>query len=112
MQQSVLEHSANVDIQYLVTTMSKECSIWLTDNRVYKKKRGRRLGEKAQKPLETATETQKDDLITVALSTVTSIWVSDACYKRYTHTSNVNKTVSIGDECAGDQPNQSFERRR
>ena len=33
-------------------------------------------------------------------------------HKRYTHPRNVNKTVSAGDECAGDQPNQSFERRR
>ena len=50
---------------------------------------------------------QKDGLITAALSTVTSVWVSDACYKRYTRPRNVNKTVSVGD-----QPNQSFERRR
>ena len=77
MQQSVLEHSANVDIQYLVTTMPEECSIWLTDNRVYKKKRGRMLGEKAQKSLVTATETQKDG-------------------KRYTHTRNVNKNRVYG----------------
>ena len=54
------------------------------------------------------------DLITVALSTVTSVWVSDACYKRHTHTRNVNKskTVTAGDECPGDQRNQSFEWRR
>ena len=50
---------------------------------------------------------QKDGLITAALSTVTSVWVSDACYKRYTRQRNVNKTVSVGD-----QPNQPFERRR
>ena len=55
---------------------------------------------------------QKDDLITVAFPTVTSVWVSDACYKHYTHPRNINKTVSVGDECAGDQPNQSFKRRR
>ena len=45
------------------------------------------------------------------MSTVTSVRVSDACYKHYTHPRNVNKTVSVSDECAGDQPNQSFERR-
>ena len=54
---------------------------------------------------------QKDDLITAALPTVTSVWVSDPCYKCYTHPRNVNKTVTVSDECAGDQPNQSFERR-
>ena len=64
-------------------------------------------GEKAQKSIVKAIEMQKDGLITAALSTVTSAWVSDACYKRYTRQRNVNKTVSVGD-----QPNQPFERRR
>ena len=47
------------------------------------------------------------------MSTVTSVFVSDACYKRHTHPRNVNKskTVTVGDECPGDQRNQSFERR-
>ena len=92
--------------------MSEECFICSTNNRVCKEKRGRRLGERAQKFLVKAAETPKDDLITATFSTVTSVWVSDACYNRYTHPRNVNKAVSVGDECAGDQPNQSFERRR
>ena len=92
--------------------MSEECFICSTNNRVCEEKRGRRLGEKAQKFLVKTAETPKDDLLTAAFSTVTSVWVSDACYNRYTHPRNVNKTVSVGDECAGDQPNQSFERRR
>ena len=64
--------------------MPEECFICSTNNRVCKEKRGRRFGEKAQKSLVKAAETRKDDLITAALSTVTSVWVSDACYKRYT----------------------------
>ena len=84
--------------------MSEECFICSTNNRVCKEKRGRRLGERAQKFLVKAAETPKDDLITATFSTVTSVWVSDACYNRYTHPRNVNKTVSVGDECAGDQP--------
>ena len=83
-----------------------------SNNRACKEKRGRKLGEKAQKSLVKAAETRKDDLITLALSTVTFVWVSDACYKRYIHPRNINKTVTVGDEQAGDQPNQSFERRR
>ena len=43
---------------------------------------------------------------------VTAVWVSDACYKRYTHPRNVNNTVTVCDECAGDHPIQSFVRRR
>ena len=86
--------------------MSEECFICSTNNRVWKEKKGRRLGEKAQKSLIKAAETRKDDLITAALSTVISVCVSDACYKRYTHPRNVNKTVPVGDECAGDQPNR------
>ena len=53
---------------------------------------------------------QKDDLITAALSIVTSVWLSDASYNRYVHTINVNKTMTISDKCTRDQPNQSFER--
>ena len=53
--------------------MSEECFICSTNNRVCKEKRGRRLGEKAQKSLVKATETEKDDLITSALSMVTSV---------------------------------------
>lgn len=45
------------------------------------------------------------------MSAVTSVWVSDACYKCYTHPRNVNRTLTIGDECAGDQLNHSFRRR-
>ena len=92
--------------------MSEECFICSTNNRVCKEKRGRRLGEKAQKSLVKAAETPKGGLITATLSTVSSVWVSDVCYKRNTDPRNVNKTVSVGDECAGDQPNQSFERCR
>ena len=72
----------------------------------------RKLGEKAQKFLVKAAEPQNNDLITATLSTVTSVWVSDACYEHYTHPKNVNTTVAVADECTGDQPNQSFERRR
>ena len=84
--------------------MSEECFICSTNNRVCKEKRGRRLGEKAQKSLVKAAETPKGGLITATLSTVSSVWVSDVCYKRNTDPRNVNKTVSVGDECAGDQP--------
>ena len=45
----------------------------------------RKLGKKAQKLLVKAAEPQNNDLITATLSTVTSVWVSDACYERYTH---------------------------
>ena len=90
--------------------MSEECLIWSTNNRVCQEKRGKSLGEKAKKSLVKAAEMRKDDLITAAQTTVISVWVSDACYKRYTHQRNINKTVTVGDDCAGDQPNQSFER--
>ena len=71
----------------------------------YNKKRGGKLGKKAQKYLVKATETQKDDLITAVFSPVTSVWISDACYKFYTHPINANKTVTVGDECAGIERN-------
>ena len=77
--------------------MSEECFISSTNHRVCKEKRGRKLGEKAQKSLLKAVEPRKVNLITAALYTVTSVWVSDACYKRYTHPRNFNKTVSVGD---------------
>ena len=69
--------------------MSIECFICSNDNRVYKEKRSRRLGEKAQKSLVRGAETQKDNLITAALSRVTSVLVSDACNKRYAYPRNV-----------------------
>ena len=69
-QHSDLEHSAvrhlTFDIQYLVTTMSEECLIWSTNNRVCQEKRGKSLGEKAKKSLVKAAEMRKDDLITAA----------------------------------------------
>ena len=73
---------------------------------------GRKWGEKAQTSLTKAAETLKDDLIAAALSTLTSVWVLDACYNRYNHPRNVNRTVTVADEYARDQPNQPFERRR
>ena len=82
--------------------MSEECFICSTNHRVCNKKRGRELGEKAQKSLVKAAEPRKDDLITGALSTVTSVWVSNIYYKHYTHPRNVNKTVTVGDECDRD----------
>ena len=84
--------------------MSEEYFIYSTNNRVCKEKRGRRLGEKARKFLVKKAETPKGGLITAALSTVTSVWVLDARYKRNTDPRNVNKTVPVGDEYAGDQP--------
>ena len=75
MQQSDLEHFANVDMQYLVTTMSEEYFICSPSHRVCKEKRGKKLGEKAQKSHVKAAETRKNDLITAALSTITFAWV-------------------------------------
>ena len=59
--------------------MSEACLICSTNNRVCKEKRGERVGEKAKKSLVIAAKTRKDDLITAALSTVTSVRVSDTC---------------------------------
>ena len=92
--------------------MSEERFVYSPNHRACKEKRGKTLGEKAQKFVVKAAETWKSDLITASLSTVTSVWVSDACYKRYTHPRKVNKTVIVADECTEDQPNQPFERRR
>lgn len=89
--------------------MSVELFVCSINHRVCKDKRRRKVGENAQKFLVKVAETQKDNIITAALSTVTSIWVSDASYKRCTRSRNVNKTVNISGECAGDQPNQSFD---
>ena len=58
--------------------MSEEYFICSINHSVCTEKRGRKLGEKAQRSPVKVTETQKDDLITAALSTVTSVWVSDA----------------------------------
>ena len=58
--------------------MSEEYFICSINHSVCKEKRGRKLGEKAQRSPVKVTETQKDDLITAALSTVASVWVSDA----------------------------------
>ena len=63
--------------------MPEECFICSTNHRVYKEK-GR------------------------ALSNSTSVWVSDACYKCFTHPRNVNKTMTVNDKFAGDHPNQSL----
>ena len=54
---------------YPVAVMS-ECFIRSTNHRVCKEKKGRKLGEKAQKSLVKAAETRKDDVITAALPTV------------------------------------------
>ena len=61
----------------------KKYFIFLTDRHVFKEKREKKLGEKAPKFLVKAEETQKDNLITAALSTIASAWVSDACCKCY-----------------------------
>ena len=45
------------------------------------------------------------------LSTVTSVWVSDACFKPYTQPRNFNKTVAVSDGCAQDLPNLRFDKR-
>ena len=90
--------------------MSEEYFISSTNHCVCKEKSGRKLGEKAKKSFVKVAEMQKDDLITAALSIVTSVWLSDASYNRYVHTINVNKTMTISDKCTRDQPNQSFER--
>ena len=45
------------------------------------------------------------------LSTVTSVWVSDACFKPYTKPRNFNKTVAVSDGCAQDLPNLKFDKR-
>ena len=58
--------------------MPEEYLICSTNHSVCKEKRGRKLGEKVQRSLIKLTEMQKDDLITAALSTVTSAGVSDA----------------------------------
>ena len=50
-QQSNLEHLVNVDMWYLVTAMSEECFICSSNHRFCKRKRGRKLGGKAQKSL-------------------------------------------------------------
>lgn len=90
--------------------MSEEYFISSTNHCVCKEKSGRKFGEKAKKSFVKVAETQKDDLITAALSIVTSVWLLDASYNRYAHTINVNKTMTISDKCTGDQPNQSFKR--
>ena len=95
----------------LASAMPEECLICSTYHRVCEVKSGRKLGEKAQKSVGKAAETRKDDFIVAALSTVTSVWVSNACYKRYTDPRNVNKTVTSNGNCDRDQKNQSFERR-
>ena len=89
--------------------MSVELFVCSINHRVCKDKKRRKVGENAQKFLLKVAETQKDNLITAALSTVTSVWVLHASYKRCTRPRNVNKTVNISGECAGDQPNQSVD---
>ena len=54
-----------------------------------------------------AAGTRKDELITAGLSAVTSVWVSDACYKRNTDSRNFNRTVTGNDDCDRNQQNQS-----
>ena len=61
--------------------MSEDCFICSTNHHVCKEKIEKKLGEKAQKSLVRAAETPKEDLITAPLSTVTSVWVRDVCYK-------------------------------
>lgn len=75
------------------------------------KSRGK-LREKAQKLFVKEAETQKDDLITAALSTVAFVWVSGAFCTLCTHPRNVNKTITVDDKYPRDQSNQSFDRGR
>ena len=72
----------------------------------------KRVGETCkEKSLVEAAEARKDSLIESALSTVTSVWVSDACYKHFALPGNVNKTVNVSGAFTGAQINHSFEKR-
>ena len=68
-----------------------ECFICSTNNCICKEKKEIKLGEKSGKSLVKPAETRKGNLLTAALSTVKSVWISDAYYKCYVHPKNVEK---------------------
>ena len=87
------------------------CFLCSVQDKVCTDDNGRVLGAKARKTLKETAEANKDNVVTVALSSTPRVWMSNACYKRYTDKRNPCKTDEENSVSPNAQ-NKSFERRR